>query len=72
MELMDTDLERYIFGGLKFKEKIQILKDTSEGLDFLHNSSVVHRDIKPKNILLNKKLEAKLTDLGIAKALEDK
>jgi len=32
----------------------------------------VHRDLKPKNVLLNEKLEAKLTDLGIAKVLENK
>ncbi|KRX00145.1 Protein kinase-like domain [Pseudocohnilembus persalinus] len=79
MELMQQDLEDYIFQDQikndnpdKLSEKIDILLDVTEGIYFLHLSEVVHRDIKPKNILLNDKKQAKLTDLGIARALEDK
>lgn len=32
----------------------------------------MHRDIKPKNVLLDNDLQAKITDLGISKVLEDK
>merc|ERR1712032_1684561 len=45
---------------------VQILK----GLSHLHRSHFLHRDIKPGNILHNRKGEVKLTDFGIAKGLD--
>lgn len=38
----------------------------------MHINEIVHRDIKPANVLLDSDLNAKLTDLGIAKVLENK
>ncbi len=38
----------------------------------MHDSEVVHRDIKPKNILLDSNNKPKISDLGIARALENK
>jgi len=52
--------------------KINILKDVACGLKYLHSHEpqILHRDLTTGNILLNKNLDAKLADLGLAKALE--
>ena len=51
--------------------KLSILHDVSLGLRYLHghNPPIVHRDLSPNNILVNRLLEAKITDLGVAKAM---
>ena len=43
----------------------------SIGLSYLHNKKILHRDLKSKNIFLNKELDVKIGDLGIAKILQD-
>src|SRR5688572_17048940 len=47
---------------------VQILRDASHGLEYAHRSGVVHRDIKPGNLLLTGDHILKLADFGIAKA----
>eukprot|EP00415_Alexandrium_ostenfeldii_P001518 UN1518 len=42
-----------------------------EGMSFLHSKKLMHRDIKPGNILHNSRGEVKLTDFGIAKKMDD-
>jgi len=51
--------------------KLSILHDVSVGLRYLHsrNPPIVHRDLSPNNILVTPHLEAKITDLGVAKAM---
>lgn len=76
MELMKKDLETYLYNDQNadksFKKKIKITIEVMKAIHYLHSNGVVHRDIKPKNILLNENDEAKLADLGIAKVLENK
>jgi serine/threonine protein kinase len=55
--------------NLTMYQKYQILIDICSGMDYLHNRTppIVHRDLKPQNILLNDKMEAKISDFGISK-----
>merc|ERR1712072_1564565 len=48
-----------------------IFKQVVDGLCGLHAKKVLHRDVKPENILVNSKGEARLADYGISKLLED-
>ena len=52
--------------------KVHILHDVACGLKFLHSQEppIIHRDLTANNILLNKNMDAKITDLGLATALE--
>jgi len=57
--------------NIPFLVKLSILQDVSLGLRCLHSRAtpIVHRDLSPNNILLSPYLEAKITDLGVAKAI---
>jgi NIMA (never in mitosis gene a)-related kinase 1/4/5 len=41
-----------------------------QGLQYLHNNKIIHRDIKPQNIFINDEGVLKLADFGISKAME--
>jgi serine/threonine protein kinase len=52
-------------------ETVQIVRDACHGLDYAHRSGVVHRDVKPGNLLISEETGmTKLADFGIAKAAE--
>ncbi|KAK1946626.1 putative serine/threonine-protein kinase drkA [Phytophthora citrophthora] len=54
-------------------DKLNIALHVAEGLKYLHgmDPTVLHRDLKSKNILLNKRLDAKLTDFGVSRESAD-
>jgi len=56
-------------GALPLEEALRITAETSEALSAAHSVGVVHRDIKPHNILLGREGQVKVTDFGIARAI---
>jgi predicted Ser/Thr protein kinase/tetratricopeptide (TPR) repeat protein len=52
---------------LNFEQIGDIVAQVAEGLDFAHAKGIVHRDVKPANIILIEGMRAKITDFGIAK-----
>jgi Tol biopolymer transport system component/tRNA A-37 threonylcarbamoyl transferase component Bud32 len=57
-------------GPLALEDAVAILRDVCDGLAYAHQHGVIHRDIKPDNVLLSGR-HALLTDFGIAKAATD-
>ena len=57
-------------GPLPNEELVRLGADVSAGLAHAHERGVIHRDIKPHNILLDERGQPKLTDFGIARALD--
>lgn len=71
MELVEgITLKNYIDrkGKLTIKEATSIAIQVSMGLEVAHNNDIVHRDIKPQNIMISKDGKVKVMDFGIAKA----
>lgn len=52
---------------ITFEQIGDIVAQVAEGLDFAHAKGIVHRDVKPANIILLEGMRAKITDFGIAK-----
>ncbi|HMH48525.1 MAG TPA: protein kinase [Solirubrobacteraceae bacterium] len=57
-------------GWLEVDESISIIDQACEGLHYAHRHGVVHRDVKPGNLLRAREGDVKLADFGIAKATE--
>lgn len=53
------------------EEKIELFKEVLEAVRYAHENLVIHRDLKPGNIFINKSGEVKILDFGISKLLDD-
>ena len=73
MEKMQHSLRSLVenYDNIPLNVKLSILDEVCLGLRYLHsrNPPIVHRDLTPNNILLGGRLEAKITDLGVAKVV---
>lgn len=71
MELVEgITLKKYIErkARLSYKEAVSIAIQVSMGIEAAHNNHIIHRDIKPQNIIISRDGKVKVTDFGIAKA----
>ncbi|MCZ2154509.1 MAG: serine/threonine protein kinase [Bryobacterales bacterium] len=68
-ETLDQRMKR---GPLPMDESVRYTSQILDALEYAHSRGVVHRDIKPQNIMITPKGTAKLLDFGIAKAANDK
>lgn len=50
--------------------RLIVAKDVTQGLKYLHEKNVIHRDMKSPNVLINKKLRAKISDFGISRIMD--
>jgi serine/threonine protein kinase len=74
-ELLDMDLYRMMQmrklndDPFSHEEIRSIIKQITQGLDYIHNHGFFHRDIKPENILIQGKTTAKIGDFGLVKEI---
>lgn len=66
-----STLKEYITsnGPLSLEEAIEFTRQIAEALDHAHHNQIIHRDIKPHNILMGSNRRVKVTDFGIARAV---
>ena len=72
MEYIDgMDLKQYIRENhpIPYQKVIDIMQQILDAVEYAHKNDVIHRDIKPHNILIDKQGNVKITDFGIAVAL---
>jgi serine/threonine protein kinase len=73
-ELMETDLAQIIRSPQPLSDEhcqffmYQILR----GLKYIHSANIMHRDLKPRNLLVNSNCDLKICDFGLARALDQK
>ncbi|CAI5724960.1 unnamed protein product [Hyaloperonospora brassicae] len=70
-EFMDMDLKRYMeqhIGKLELSQIKSFLYQLLKGLAFSHSCGIMHRDLKPQNLLVNAKGALKIADFGLARA----
>lgn len=72
-EFLDLDLRRYMANNMSEPVEIpltkSLIRQLLEGVNFCHKSKVLHRDLKPQNLLISYDGTLKLADFGLARAI---
>jgi len=74
MEFVDGCTAKQLLDNSKHfshDEVLAIIRQITEGLNYAHSRSLIHRDVKPENIMVTTSGQAKLCDLGLARSLEE-
>jgi len=58
-------------GPLEVEQVLQIAEQVGEALDYAHSRGIIHRDVKPPNVIFNEQGNAILTDFGIVKMVDE-
>jgi serine/threonine protein kinase len=58
-------------GPMDVRRAISYIRQTAAGLDYAFRNSIIHRDIKPGNVLIDRKGVARILDMGLARFLND-
>jgi serine/threonine protein kinase len=69
-ESLDQVIKRYKPKGLPLKSAMNLLCQIADALDFAHKTGIVHADLKPANIMVNRSGEVKVLDFGVAQKLQ--
>lgn len=73
-EWLDQDLKKYMdtcgSGGMKPELVKSYMFQLIRGMDFCHRRGIMHRDLKPQNLLINRAGELKIADFGLARAFQ--
>ena len=56
-------------GPFEWRRAVEILRQVADGLSYAHQRGVIHRDLKPQNIMVDRHGDARLADLGLAKVV---
>lgn len=72
-EYMDQDLKKFLSmqsmkGAIKPQLVRWLMYQLLKGIEYCHENRVLHRDLKPQNLLINNKLEVKVADFGLARS----
>ncbi|MBI4617133.1 MAG: protein kinase [Planctomycetes bacterium] len=68
---LDTRQRLFRAGFFQVLDALLIVRQVADALHFAHEHGAVHRDIKPENIIISRQGDAKLTDFGLAKFLNE-
>ena len=69
-ESLDQVIKRYKPKGLPLKSALNLLQQIAAALNFAHRNGIVHADLKPANIMVNRAGEVKVLDFGVAQKLQ--
>lgn len=72
-EFMDTDLHKVIYSKQPLSDSHfqYFIYQLVVGINYLHSANVIHRDLKPQNILVNKDCQIKICDFGLGRGLPE-
>ncbi len=71
MELFESENLKYCINhdpGLILTNEFTILRQIAEALSYIHSKGIIHKDVKPENVLLNKSCDVRLIDFSLAKS----